>query len=229
MDSIGIIFAMKEELTEVLKRMNQINEYKIFDLTFYECEYNNKKVTLVESGIGKVNAARCTQILIDNMKNDCIFNVGVAGGVSEDVDICDVVIADKLIQHDFDLRPFNYERGFIPKVGDYIQCDEYLLRIAKEVEIDSKKHIGTVASGDIFVTEELMGKKINNKFNALCVEMEGASIAQTCYLSNIPFLVIRSISDSPRKNSNNKITYEDFLEKSSKTAAEFILKILTKI
>ena len=74
-----------------------------------------------------------------------------------------------------------------------------------------------------------MGKKINNKFNALCVEMEGASIAQTCYLSNIPFLVIRSISDSPRKNSNNKITYEDFLEKSSKTAAEFILKILTKI
>ena len=72
MDSIGIIFAMKEELTEVLKRMNQINEYKIFDLTFYECEYNNKKVTLVESGIGKVNAARCTQILIDNMKVWCI-------------------------------------------------------------------------------------------------------------------------------------------------------------
>lgn len=229
MNKIGLIFAMKEELDEVLKYVDKINEYKIFDLDFYECKYNEKECVLVECGIGKVNAARCSQILIDNLEVDYIINVGVAGGVSEKVSICDIVIADKLIQHDFDLRPFNYERGFIPKVGGYILCDEYLLREAKNIKVDNNIHIGTIASGDIFVTEEEMSKKINKKFNALCVEMEGASIAQTCYLSNIPFLVIRSISDSPRKDKKNNITFEEFLEKSSKSAAKIILKLIEKI
>ena len=229
MNRVGLIFAMREELDSVLKNMKLINEYKIFDLNFYECEYNNKTCILVESGIGKVNAARCTQIMIDNIKIDCILNVGVAGGVSEDVKIGDVVIGDKLIQHDFDLRPFNYERGYIPNIGKYIPCDEYLIRIASKMELESKSYVGTIASGDIFITESLMGEKINNKFDALCVEMEGASIAQTCYLSHIPFLVIRSISDSPNKEANNNITFDEFLEYSSNMIAKFLLEVLNNI
>lgn len=229
MNRVGLIFAMREELDSVLKNMKLINEYKIFDLNFYECEYNNKTCILVESGIGKVNAARCTQIMIDNIKIDCILNVGVAGGVSKDVKIGDVVIGDKLIQHDFDLRPFNYERGYIPNIGKYIPCDEYLIRIASKMELESKSYVGTIASGDIFITESLMGEKINNKFDALCVEMEGASIAQTCYLSHIPFLVIRSISDSPNKEANNNITFDEFLEYSSNMIAKFLLEVLNNI
>ena len=229
MNKIGIIFAMKEELNAVLNKMELINQYKIFDLEFYECKYKDVECVLVECGIGKVNAARCTQIVIDNIKVDYVLNVGVAGGVSKKVNIGDVVIGDKLIQHDFDLRPFNYERGYIPNVGKFIPCDEYLVRLASEIKLDVNSLVGTIASGDIFVTEDTMGEKINNKFDALCVEMEGASIAQICYLSHIPFLVIRSISDSPNKEANNYKTFDEFLEHSANVASKFLLELIDKI
>lgn len=215
---------MREELNELLKILELQKEYKIFDLTFYECTFKDINCILVESGIGKVNASRTTQILIDNMNVDYIFNIGVAGSVSNDVKICDIVIGNRLVQHDFDLTPFNHEKGHIPNVGKYVQCDEYLLRIAKSIKI-SNCHTGVIASGDIFVQEMEMGKKINKKFDALCVEMEGAAIAQVCYLSGIPFLVIRSISDSPNKD-NNEITFEEFLNKSSKKVAKYMKRIL---
>ena len=229
MKKIGIIFAMKEELSELLKRIRLEKEYQIFDLTFYECSYQNITCILVESGIGKVNAARATQILIDNMKVDYIFNIGVAGGISEKLEVGDIVIGDKLIQHDFDLTAFNHKKGYIPNVGDYIHGDDYLISLATDIKEakDYNIFLGTIASGDIFCTEKWMSEKIANKFNALCVEMEGASIAQVCYLNHIPFLVIRSISDTP--NGNNTITYEEFLEKSSSNVAEFLKNIITKI
>lgn len=229
MKKIGIIFAMKEELSELLKRIRLEKEYQIFDLTFYECSYQNITCILVESGIGKVNAARATQILIDNMKVDYIFNIGVAGGISEKLEVGDIVIGDKLIQHDFDLTAFNHKKGYIPNVGDYIHGDDYLISLATDIKEakDYNIFLGTIASGDIFCTEKWMSEKIANKFNALCVEMEGASIAQVCYLNHIPFLVIRSISDTP--NGNNTITYEEFLEKSSSNVAEFLKNIITEI
>ena len=226
---IGIIFAMKEELEAVLKRVSLINEYTIFDLTFYECEFDNKNCVLVECGIGKVNASRCSQILIDNIKVDYIINVGVAGSVSKNVNICDIVIGDSLVQHDFDLVPFNYEKGYIPNIGKYIKSDDYLVSLAKSIKIDNNVHFGTIASGDIFVSEIFMGEKINKKFNALCVEMEGASIAQTCFLSHIPFLVIRSISDSPNKDANNNITFDEFLNESCNTISDFLIQLLYKL
>lgn len=224
---IGIIFAMKEELNELLKILTLKKQYEIFDLTFYECNLNDKEIVLVEAGIGKVNAARTTQILIDNMKVDYIFNIGVAGSTSPSVSVCDIVIGEKLVQHDFDITPFDHEKGYIPNVGTYIESDEYLLKLAKDIKVDSKVHIGNIASGDIFVTDKNMSNKIANKFNALCTEMEGASIAQVCYLSHVPFLVIRSISDSV--NGENELTYDDFLLLSSKIVAKFMKDILQKI
>lgn len=224
---IGIIFAMKEELDALLNVLTLIKEYSIFDLTFYECKLDNKEIVLVESGIGKVNSARTTQILIDNMKVDYIFNIGVAGGISEKVSVCDIVIGDKLVQHDFDITPFDHEKGYIPNIGIYLNSDEYLINLAKDIKTDSNVYVGTIASGDIFVNDSKMSSKINSKFNALCCEMEGASIAQVCYLSHIPFLVIRSISDSV--NGNNELTYNDFLLLSSKMVAKFMIELLNKI
>ena len=159
---------------------------------------------------------------------DYIFNVGVAGSIDNSVNICDIVIGNNLVQHDFDLTSFKHEKGYIPNVGKYINCDEYLIRLAKEIEIDNNVFFGTIASGDIFVTDKKMSEKISSKFNALCVEMEGASIAQVCYLSGIPFLVIRSISDSPN-GSDNKLSYDDFLQVSSNTVASFMKKLLDKL
>ncbi len=229
MKKIGIIFAMNEEENEFLKLVKIENEYDIFDLHFIEVVINNIKCILVTCGVGKVNASRCTQILIDNYNVDIIINIGVAGGVSERLKIGDIIIGEKLVQHDFDITAFNHEKGYIPKVGVYIDSDEYLTKLSCDV-LEKERvnyHKGVIASGDIFCTEEAMGMKIAKKFNALCVEMEGASIAQVCFLSHIPFIVIRSISDVP--NNDNVMVYEEFLEKSSKIVATALLNIIKNI
>lgn len=228
MKKIGIIFAMKEELDETKKIFKEVIEHRIYDLTIYECKYNKVNCFLVESGIGKVNAARCTQVLIDNMNIDYVINVGVAGSISKDINKCDIVIADKLVQHDFDLTSFDYEKGLIPNIGRFIDSDKELVKIAKTIKMGTNVVVGTISSGDIFISDEKMGAKINKKFNALCVEMEGASVAHVCYLCNIPFLVIRAISDSPYEDNNN-ITFEEFLKISSDMVARFVLQFLEKI
>lgn len=228
MKKIGIIFAMHEELVETKNKLELINEYTIYDLTIFECKYKEKECFLLEAGIGKVNSARSTQILIDNFKVDCVLNVGVAGSISEDVKKCDVVIATELVQHDYDLTAFDREKGVIPNVGKYIKCDEKLIELAQKVELNTNIVSGVIASGDIFVTEYEMGKKINSKFNALCVEMEGASIAQVCYLCKVPFIVIRSISDSPYEENNN-ITFDEFLKISSDMVSKFVIELLKEV
>ena len=231
MKKIGIIFAMKEELDALKEYLELKKEYSIFDLTFYEGKIDKSNVVLVQSGIGKVNAARTTQILIDNIKVDYIFNIGVAGGIDESLSVGDIVIGEKLVQHDFDVTPFGYKKGFIPDVGDFIDADSYLVNIANSVLSKDKdigvKH-GVIASGDIFCTESWMSQKIHTKFNAIAVEMEGASIAQVCYLNHIPFLILRSISDVPN-NNNNVVTYEEFLEHSTKVIAKGMKDILKEI
>lgn len=230
MKKVGIIFAMKEELDALKKYLELEKEYEIFNLKFYEGKISNVDVVLVQSGIGKVNAARTTQILIDNIQVDYIFNIGVAGGLDKSLSVGDIVIGEKLIQHDFDITAFGHNKGFIPDVGDFIDADPYLINLANEVLLNDKeisvKH-GVIASGDIFCSESWMSEKINKKFNALACEMEGASIAQVCYLCHIPFLILRSISDVP--NNNNVVTYEEFLEHSTKVIASSMKKLLEKL
>lgn len=230
MKKVGIIFAMQEELESFVKKTKIDREYNIFELTFYECNINGVFCVLVESGVGKVNAARTTQILIDNVKVDYIFNIGVAGGISNNLCVGDIVIGERLVQHDFDITAFNHEKGYIPKVGTYIDSNSYLITLAEEVmnemsEINS--HRGIIASGDIFCTDTKMSEEIANNFNALCVEMEGASVAQVCYLSQIPFLIIRSISDVP--NNSNVITYEEFLIDSCNKIANVMISLLNEL
>lgn len=230
MNKIGIIVAMQEELEEILKIMEEKEEKEIYGITFIIGKIEDTKVVVVKSGVGKVNAARTTQILIDKLKVKSVINVGSAGALNPLLDIGDIVIAEKLVQHDFDITAFDHAKGYIPNVGVYLDSDEYLLRIANEVSkefTDIGFHNGVIASGDIFCTSDKMSQKINQKFKALCVDMEGASIAQVAYLSGIPFLVVRSISDIP--NNNNRITYEEFLESSSRLVTKFLISMLERI
>lgn len=226
MKTIGIIFAMQEELIELKKYLHINDEKKIYDLIFYEATLNNQNIILTESGIGKTNAARTTQILIDYYKPEAIFNIGVAGGIAKNLKVGDIIISTSLVQHDFDITAFNHPKGYIPNIGNNIPIDNNLLNTTKTIldtnNISYKE--GVIASGDIFCTKESMATKINTQFNALCVEMEGASIAQTAYLSKTPCLVIRSISDCP--DNNNKVTYEEFLETSSNKVAQIMYAIL---
>lgn len=228
MKRVGIIFALKEELVETKKMFNSVRVHSIYNLNIFECINENVVCFLVESGMGKVNASRSCQILIDNMNVDYILNVGVAGSISRDVNKCDIVIGNKLVQHDFDFTSFNYEKGEIPGIGKYIDCDKKLVEMAKTIDIDTNVEVGVISSGDIFISDEKMSEKINKKFNALCVEMEGAAIAQVCYLCNIPFLVVRSISDSPY-DEDNHVTFEEFLKISSDMAARFVEQFLKRI
>ena len=221
----GIIAAMQEEMQEIKKIMVEIEEKKVYELTFFEGKINEKNVVLVESGVGKVNAARTTQILIDNFKVEAIINVGSAGCANNELEIGDIVIGKKLVQHDFDITAFGHPKGFISNVGENVESDSELIRkmeqtIPKLQDKEFKIKVGTIASGDIFCTEKTMKDKIRTKFNADAIEMEGSAIAQVCKLDNIPFIVIRSISDNP--NGNNNITFEQFLEKASKRCAQII-------
>lgn len=226
MKTIGIIFAMQEELIELKNYLHINKEKKIYDLIFYEATLNNQNIILTESGIGKTNAARTTQILIDYYKPEAIFNIGVAGGIAKNLKVGDIIISTSLVQHDFDITAFDHPKGYIPNIGNNIPIDNKLLNATKTIldtnNISYKE--GLIASGDIFCTKESMATKINTQFNALCVEMEGASIAQTAHLSKTPCLVIRSISDCP--DNNNKVTYEEFLETSSKKVAQIMYAIL---
>lgn len=224
---IGIIFAMNEELQALKKYIEIKSEKKIYDLTFYEGKFSTEDCILVESGIGKVNAARTTQILIDKYNVDTIFNIGVAGGLSNELKIGDIVIGEKLVQHDFDITAFNHEKGYIPNTNVFIESTKNLIDIAKTIKSDANVLNGVVATGDIFCTDPKMSEKIYQKFNALCVEMESAAVAQVCSLCNIPFLILKSISDVP--NHDNAITYEEFLIQSSETVAKYMYNLLNKI
>lgn len=224
MKYIGIIAAMSEEIASIKKLMTDISVKNIYELEFTLGTIHSKNVVLVKCGVGKVNAARTTQILIDNFDIEYVINVGTAGGLNEEIEIGDIVIAEKLVQHDFDITSFGHEKGYITDTGKYFNCDEMLIKKSKEtisnINKDFNVFVGTIATGDVFVQDINIKNRIKEEFNADCTEMEGAAIAQVCRLDRIPFIVIRAISDKP--NGNNSIDFEDFLELACERYAKFI-------
>ena len=222
---------MQEELEEILNIMNNIEEKEIYEISFISGKIEDIEVVVVKSGVGKVNAARTTQILIDKLNVKSVINVGSAGALNPFLNIGDIVIADKLIQHDFDITAFDHDKGYITGVGDYIYSNDELVKKLQNAvnKIENKAYkviTGVIASGDIFCTDINMKNKIYSKFNAECVEMEGAAIAQVCYLDKIPFVVLRSISDSP--NGNNAIVFDEFVKLASKRCAEILKEFFKK-
>lgn len=225
MKKIAIIAAMDQELAAIKDKFNKIEENSLKDLTYYTGELNGKEYLLIKSGIGKVNAARVTQMLIDKFDIEYIINVGTAGSLNDSLEIGDIVIGEKLVQHDFDTTAFGDEKGYITGTGKIFESDKNLIeKYIKHISEDKQEYniiIGTIASGDIFCTEKWMKEKIHTKFNADCVEMEGAAIAQICTLNKVPFIVIRSISDKP--NGENQIDFNKFIDMASKRCADLIL------
>ena len=219
---IGIIVAEEKELLEVKKIMNNLSEKNIYEKTFYIGNIEEKEVVLVKSSVGKVNSARVTQILIDNFNIELVINVGTAGSVDNSLEIGDVVVATELVQHDFDVTPFGRKLGEIENIGESVTVDNELLKLFDGIDI--KK--GIIASGDKFIVSREEKDNIRTTFDALAIEMEGASVAQVCYLDKIPFLVIRSITD--KLDGSSKVDFEKFLESSSKNAAIILKEVLIK-
>ena len=224
MKYIGIIAAMDEEIATIKNLMQDVETKKIFDLEFIIGKINSKGVILVKCGAGKVHAARTTQILIDNFNIDYIINVGTAGGLNDDIEIGDIVIAEKLVQHDYDITAGGHEKGYVSNTGKYFECDKKLIERSKDtinsLNENFKAVVGLIATGDIFVQDINVKNSIKEEFDADCVEMEGAAIAQVCTLDKIPFIVIRAISDKP--NGNNGVDFEKYLDMACKRYAKFI-------
>lgn len=224
MKYIGIIAAMHEEIESIKKLMSDISIQKKYELEFVIGKIHSKDVVLVQCGVGKVNAARTAQILIDQFNIEYIINVGTAGGLNEKLEIGDVVIGEKLLQHDFDIIAGGHEKGYITDLGVYFYSDKELVSKAKNVmeNMDKEFHVflGSIATGDIFVQDMSVKNRIVEEFHTDCCEMEGAAIAQVCTLDNIPFIVIRAISDEP--NGNNEIDFETYLEMACKRYAKFV-------
>lgn len=222
-EMIGIICAEEKELIEIKKLMNNQKEKNIYEKTFYIGNMENKEIVLVKCNVGKVNSARVCQMLIDNFNIELIINVGTAGSVDKSLDIGDVVVASELVQYDFDVTPFGRKLGEIENIGESIKVDNNLLSLFDGINVRK----GIIASGDKFIVNNEEKNNIRNIFGALCIEMEGASIAQVCYLDKIPFLVIKSITD--KLDGSSKVDFETFLEFSSKVVANILKEVLCKI
>lgn len=223
---------MQEEFEEIQNIMKNCDEKRIKEISFITGKIEGQNCVIVQSGIGKVNSARVTQMMIDNFDIEYIMNLGAAGALNPMLKIGDIVIGDELVQHDFDITAFGHAKGYITGVGDRVYSDKYLIEkfenaIENLEDRDYEIKTGTIASGDIFCTEIEMKNQIYANFKADCVEMEGAAIAQVSYLNNIPFIVIRSISDTP--NGNNAITFDEFVELASKRCARILKEVLKDI
>ncbi|MGH4125699.1 MAG: 5'-methylthioadenosine/adenosylhomocysteine nucleosidase [Clostridium sp.] len=225
--NIGIIGAMSEEVEFLLRDMEIETCQVKANMKFSFGIIHNKNVVIVTSGIGKVNAAVCAQILIDDFKVDYVINVGIAGGTVDNIYPGDIVIADNLVQHDMDTSIFGDKLGQIPRLDTFdFKCDKKLIEHAIEACKDISGHnyfMGRIVSGDQFIASIDKIKSLNSEFECLACEMEGASIAQVCYLNKIPFIVIRSISDNA--NNGAHMDYEKFKD----IAVENSTKILNNM
>ena len=197
---LGIIGAMEEEVNEILALMKVENEYQECNYHFYEGFLGKKEVVVVQGGIGKVNAGICTQILVDDYDVDAVINTGIAGSLNKDIDIGDIVLSTDTLEHDMDAVSFGYPLGQIPRMNTLsFTADEHLRKVAKEscdrVLSGVKVFEGRVVSGDQFVSSHEKKDWLVETFGGYCTEMEGAAIAHAAYLNNIPFLIIRAISD----------------------------------
>lgn len=230
---IGIIGAMSEEIAELKNSISKLKEKKINDLLFYEGILLGKEIVLVESGIGKVNAAISTTLLINEFKVEKIIFTGVAGAVNENISVTDIVIGSDLVESDMDVTAGgNYKLGEIPRMkNSNFKPDPYLFTLAKTVAIklfgETKVFTGRIISRDEFVASSEKVKKLRDIFNADCIEMEGAAVAHVCEILNIPFVVIRSISD--KADNEAGMTFNEFVKiaaKNSKLIVENMLAII---
>ena len=226
--TIGIIAAMAEELEILLKDLTLEEKKEKANMTFHKGSLYGKEVVAVVCGSGKVNSAICTQILASEYSVDKVINVGVAGGIGKDIYPGDIVVAENLVQHDMDTTAFGDKMGQIPRLDTFdFKCDQEMVALAKKAckeisEINS--FTGRIASGDQFVANIEKIQWLDNEFGAISCEMEGASIAQVCYLNSIPFVVIRSISDNA--NNGAHMDYQKFIPVAVKNSTRILKQML---
>ncbi len=226
----GIICAMNLEVEGVIALMTDTEEKTVDGVTFYKGKLGKSEVVAVECGIGKVNAAICTRMMIDFYKPDCIINSGVAGALSTQVSVGDVVIATSAVQHDYDSTAFGDPKGLITCPNGNIinfpadeELSQKLCEAADKLE-DTRAFRGVVATGDKFVADSEERLSIGKEFSALACEMEGGAMAQVCYRAGVPFAILRSISDDIGHNTT--VDFNEFKIMAAKKTVDVLSEVL---
>ena len=229
---IGIIGAMEVEVEILKQNMEITNTVKKASMEFFEGKIGNVDVVVVRSGICKVNAGICVQILVDTFGVTNVINSGAAGSLDAQINIGDIVLSTDAIYHDVDATIFGYQKGEIPQLGVVsFTADEKMREKAKiaiaKVVTDQQIFEGRVCSGDQFIGSKEVKDSIKSTFGGLCVEMEGAGIAQACHLNNVPFLIIRAISD--KADGSEIKDYVEFEKKAAHDCAAATLELLRSL
>lgn len=224
---IGIIGAMEEETRVLLDHMENRVDKEVHHLNYTTGMIHGVEVVLTQSGIGKVNSALATAFMIDRYEPQLIINTGSAGGLKEGLNVGDVLISDTLAYHDVDATAFGYQRGQVPQMPVEYKSDEKyvkeILKAAQSVGLHPQK--GMIVSSDSFIASKKDVETIQMNFpKAGATEMEGTSIAQTCYVLKTPFVVIRAISDSADEEAS--VSFDEFIITAGKKSAEMVVAFL---
>jgi adenosylhomocysteine nucleosidase len=228
---IGIIGAMDVE-TDMLKNEMALDKMlEMAGMSFYAGTLRNSEVVVVTCGIGKVNAAICTQILINKFNVKSIINTGVSGGLNENLKIGDLVISTDCMEHDFDVTVFGYELGVIPRQAESVyKADHQLVEMAYKAGKNYSDHSvykGRIVSGDQFISSQEKKQFLIDTFDAYTTEMESAAIAHTCYLNQRPFVIIRAISD--QANGEAPESFDEFAQHAAVISNKIVLAMLAEL
>ena len=228
---LGIIGAMDEEVARLKEMISGLHIVQRAGMEFYKGQIHEKNVVVVKCGVGKVNAAMCTQAMIDLFSVDAIINTGIAGSLDAGIDIGDIVLATDTVEHDMDVAALGYEPGVIPDTETSVfATDMELLDIAqvaaKVAKLDVKVFTGRVVSGDQFISSRENEEWLVSKFGGRCAEMEGASIGHVATLNRVPYLVVRAISD--KADDSAQMDYPAFAAKAIENSVRLMTEIINR-
>ncbi|WP_138751722.1 5'-methylthioadenosine/adenosylhomocysteine nucleosidase [Paenibacillus sinopodophylli] len=229
-NKIGIIGAMVEEIELLHEHVTIASQVTKAGITYYEGTFHGKSVIYCKSGVGKVNAAVCTQILLD-LGADCVLFTGVAGALDPQLNIGDIVVSTSCIQHDMDCSPLGFARGTIPfhPKSEFV-ADERLVELATSASnrlFSGRSLKGIVLSGDQFIASRESVQLLHETLGGACAEMEGSSVAQVCDMNDTPFVIIRSMSD--KADGSAHVNFPEFTVIASKHSYQIIDDILKHI
>ncbi|QCD44262.1 5'-methylthioadenosine/adenosylhomocysteine nucleosidase [Campylobacter mucosalis] len=226
---IAILGAMNEEITPILERVGEYETINYANNSFYKANYKGKDLIIAYSKIGKVNSSLTATLLIEKFGAKTLLFSGVAGALNENLKIGELIYATSLAQHDLDITAFGHPYGYVPGIEIFTKTDEGLNALA--LKIAQKRGLkltgGIIATGDQFVCSSEKKSWIKAMFKADAVEMEGASVAQVCAQLNVPFFVLRAISDEA--NGSAEFDFDEFLHSSAKISADFVLEMVENL
>ncbi len=229
MTKLAIMGAMEEEIEPLLAYFDKVNVVEYANNKYYEVSYNGLDIVIAYSKIGKVFASLTASTMIEKFACDTLLFSGVAGGINPKLKIGDLIIADKLCQHDLDITAFGHPHGYVPGGKVFVETSKELREVAIKVANENNLKVieGTIATGDQFVHSNERKEFIEKTFDADALEMEGASVAVVCDALNVPFFILRAISDTADMDAG--FDFDEFLKSSAKNSADYLIKILKEL